>query len=999
MGDSVVDDATPATLMVASQDAPPFVGRAAELSRLRKAGDEVRAGRGRIVLVSGEAGIGKSRLLAQFWEGAPDFVVGVGHCLELTPTNRGIGPWLEAIAGIDRACGTTFAGEVAELLDASPRPRSPSRAAESADVGVLFHLSVLQAIRDTACMRPVLVVIEDLQWSDSTTLELLTFLGVNLTDDPVLFAVTITDDFITDARDRRALHTFQRSLLRMPGHETIRLSALADSDVGDLLRAILGHHQPDEQIADLIERSEGSPLFAEQLAHVAEAGGHGIPASLEELFAYRVSRLPRGERTLLETLAIAGQPVSVDLLSAVTGAGLARSFERLDHLVDQNLATADSAGLFTARHALAGAAIYAHLPPHRRRADHLRIAQVLLIPRPGGDVPYWVRAQAAHHLEEAGEIAQARILQEEAAHQANGAAAYLDASRCFEEVIRLSAAGGITPHSARLMDLREAAATSSFAAGEFDAAISHLRNAIEESPGTRTDMIRLRCALGSYLLEAGCDGEAIGELETAIGSMRRRDPSVQRTHALATLAAALMLDGQYKRSRLLCVRVRRRAAALGDSYLESQVLSFLGVDLVNLGDLATGISTLRRAVELAERSARIDGVLESVLNLADMLIRTDRLEEAALLATEAAKRADEAGLTRRVGAALRSVVAEALTRAGRETEAGDVLTLALRSNPRGKGRLLLLITLARGAWLRGELDDATSYLEAAADTETCRSVDSWPHYAEVLCAVELARGNFASAREVAQGTLGMLAATDADHLRAPLLALSARIEAEAAITAQRNRRPTEVEAARIAATRIGAALDRVQLEGDGPAGIRAELVTCRAEVSRAAGRSSPDLWQEAGRLWEESGRPLEHANALMREGEALLQRGARSDARNLLLRSMAAAQEIGASSLEQEIQGTLVRARLRNVKDAQARAISGSSEKAVGGLSRRERQILDLISCKLTNAEIAKRLFVSPATVATHVSHILAKLGVQSRMEAADVVGTSTASDDQGRAR
>ncbi len=434
--------------------------------------------------------------------------------------------------------------------------------------------------------------------------------------------------------------------------------------------------------------------------------------------------------------------------------------------------------------------------------------------------------------------------------------------------------------------------------------------------------------------------------------------------------------------------------------LESQALSFVGVDQVNLGEPKGGIGALRRAVQLAERSDRTDGALETTRNLAAMLIRTDRLKEASRLAKTAAERADDAGLSRRIGAALRSVAGEALIRAGRFQEADEVLDAGWRSSPQGKWRLNLLIALARLALLRGTSDEATSHLDAALETAPARSPDTYPDLAGVLAAVELARGNVTNAREAVQGALGLLAPTDADQLRAPLLNLSARIEAEAVLSARRGRRPTERANAREAARRIGAALDRVAATGDTPTGIQAEFVTARAEVSRAVEQPTPSLWQEAARLWGEAGRPYERTYALVREAEALLETGVRSTARELVAAGAEAARALGAAPLTQMITDLTRRARLGNFSarhGRQRRHAAGSVGTGLCELTLREREILDLVAAGMTNVEIAKRLFLSPATVATHVSHVLSKLGVKSRREAGALAGATTGSAPEPR--
>ncbi len=800
---------------------------------------------------------------------------------------------------------------------------------------------------------------------------------------------TVADDLTSEARDRAALRSLRRDLARMPNYASIHLAPLSRTETDALLRSILGPDRPSELMAVLVDRSEGNPLFAEQLALSVDAGGDAIPVALAELFVDRFERLPRRERRLIETLAVARHPVSADLLAVVARVAAAQTQAALRRLIDRRLAKASEAGLFSVHHALASAAINAHIPLPRQRADHSAIAEALLGAH-GNDIPYWVRAQVAHHLEGAGRGDEARQQLATAGNQAHAACAYFDAARCLTDAIRLSEAEGILSGDAELLELREAAAGSAFAAGEFEAAITHLQTALSEAPGGSAVAIRLRCLLGSYLLEVGQETDAIRELEVAIGLMPADQPSPQRTHAIGTLAAALMLSGQYRASRNLSVDAIRLAVAQRDTYLESQALSFLGVDQVNLGQLKEGVRSLRKAVQLAEGCDRIVSVLETMLNFAAMLIRLDRFDEAARLAKTAAERADDEGLSRRVGAALRFVAGDALTRAGRFREADEVLGAGWRSNPQGKWRVNLLIALARLAWLRGDDVAATSYLDAALESHPARSADTWPEVAGVRGAVALARGNFATAREAAQGALGLLAPTDADQLRAPLLSLSARIEAEAVLSARRDRRPTERATAREAARRIGAALDRVTPGGEVPTGIQAELVTARAEVSRAVEQPTPGLWQEAARLWGEARRPYEQTYALVREAEALLQTGARSTARELVAAGADSAKALGAAPLTRMANDLTRRARLGDLSAQHARLRRHAARlvgPGMGELTLREREILDLVAAGMTNAEIAQRLFVSPTTVATHVSHVLSKLGVRSRREASALAG------------
>jgi ATP/maltotriose-dependent transcriptional regulator MalT len=217
----------------------------------------------------------------------------------------------------------------------------------------------------------------------------------------------------------------------------------------------------------------------------------------------------------------------------------------------------------------------------------------------------------------------------------------------------------------------------------------------------------------------------------------------------------------------------------------------------------------------------------------------------------------------------------------------------------------------------------------------------------------------------------------------PLLALAARVEADAAERSRAKRWSTAEKAALLAAERIRDAAESVPDVEALPQGMRAERVEVRAETARAFGLADVELWKEAGDIWARSSQPYRFAIARYRLAEAILRTGGkRSAARDALKEAGGIAQSLSAAPLQQRI-GRLAR-RARLVIDQLAEG-PGSKPPMPAGLSRREIDVLLLVADGLTNRRIAEMLFVSDATVATHVSHILGKLGVRSRLEAAEV--------------
>jgi predicted ATPase len=251
-----------------------FVGRVRELAALEEALEAARGGLGATALVSGDAGIGKSRLAAELAARAPDCTVLTGRCLDLVGTQLPCQPFAEALGGLP----------------------------ERADAGSQLRVfeAALGALAERAARAPVLLVLEDLHWADASTLDLVVFLAHNLQDRPVLALATYRADEPASAlRLRRLEDAVRRSgaalALELGPLAPGELSALLATDDPALTRAILA-------------RAEGNPFFAQELL---SAGGQGeLPCGLSDLLLRRVAQLDRGTQDLLRLVAGGGRDVS-----------------------------------------------------------------------------------------------------------------------------------------------------------------------------------------------------------------------------------------------------------------------------------------------------------------------------------------------------------------------------------------------------------------------------------------------------------------------------------------------------------------------------------------------------------------------------------------------------------------------------------------------------------------------------------------------------------------
>jgi predicted ATPase len=280
--------------------APAFVGRAYELAQLADVLEATRAGSGATVLVSGEAGIGKTRLAFELAAQAREagFEVLVGHAIDLVGSELPYEPFIEAL-----------------------RPLGGLQHVEAA--------SQLRAFEETLALlssrpAPVLLVLEDLHWADASTLDLVVFLAHNLVGERVLVLATLREDEPASAAFMgRLADGVRRSGL---GH-FLALGPLERGEVAALLRARAGEPPPAALTEAILARSDGNPFFAQEL--LAAAGdGSDLPRGLRDLLLRRVARLDRKAQDVLRVAAASGREVGYPLLEAPPTATCARRCAR-----------------------------------------------------------------------------------------------------------------------------------------------------------------------------------------------------------------------------------------------------------------------------------------------------------------------------------------------------------------------------------------------------------------------------------------------------------------------------------------------------------------------------------------------------------------------------------------------------------------------------------------------------------------------------------------------
>jgi DNA-binding CsgD family transcriptional regulator/tetratricopeptide (TPR) repeat protein len=985
-----------------------FVGRTAELGRLEAALAHAGGGDPLTLCVGGEAGVGKTRLVARFAGRVRERggQVLLGGCVELGETALPYAPLAQALRGLGR-------GLEPEALDELVGPGRPLLARllpglgqEEGSTGLaggswgqaqLFEalLALLERLADRS---PTVLVVEDLHWADRSTLDLLAFLVRNLQAGLLVVLTYRTDEL----HRRHPLRPFLAELDRSGRAERLEVGRFDRPEVADLLAGIIGTRPDDGLVGQIYRRSEGNAFFAEELLAATHPGAdneRSLPPSLENVLLSRVQVLPEDAQATLRLVAAAGGRVGHGLLAAVSELPEADLLAALRAAVAHQVLVPDPATeTYAFRHALTQEALYAELLPGERARLHAAFARVLA-ERSQLAEPDRVAAPArlAYHWVRAHEPARALPAAVEAGLQSEAAYGFADAQRHLELALELW--DQVADADERLGLDRAAvlqhAGDSAYLAGDPNRAITLTRAALA-SVDAAADPVRgglLHVRLGGYLRATGGEG-AFAEYEAAVRLVPASPPLAERAQVLAAFGEALITQARFRESRRLCEEAIAIAGQIGALVEEGDARRALGVDLAFLGDLEAGVGELAEARRIVEAVGTVDQVARTFATWSGLLETFGRLEAAAGLALEGAELAASQGLGRWHGPFLTATAARALFGLGRWDDAEVLLGRAADRVAPELAATWVYIHTARGQLdlARGRAAAAAEHLAVARDAYAQTVTQPWFATPLFVATAELA---------VLEGRLPDADAAVAEGLRvagadpgnaAPLYALGLRAAADRAELARARRDDEEVLEARRAGDTLAGEL-RARLSPEGADGAlptprtEAQAVLCQAELARLDGRTDPDLWEAAAKAWERLGEPYPTAYARWRQAEALLLGGlGREQVEPSLRAAHQTTVELGAAPLRAEIEALTRRGRLELGSEAAATAAAKpSSPLDPLGLTAREQEVLALVAIGRTNAQIAETLFISPKTATVHVSNILTKLGVRNRVEAATI--------------
>ena len=975
-----------------------MVGREGELGRLLSLLDDAEEGRSVVALVSGDAGVGKTRLIGEVTRLAAGrgFTVLSGQCAELGDSVPYL-PLADALRGAAQSTGVRDALSSRPALGRLLPEGGEGPIADSDRSGLARQQmfgGVLGLLAELAAAAPVLLVLEDLHWADASTRDLVTFLSRMLHRERVALIGSYRTD---DLHRRHPLRPVVAELLRLPSVIAVDLAPLAPSTLAEHLTATAPVRIDATELNDIVARAEGNAYYAEELlaASVGDPGHRdALPAGLAALLLNRVEQLTDATQQVLRAAAVAGRKADDELVRALSGLEAAEYEGAVREAVTHQLLVPDGTEGYVFRHALLREAVYADLLPGERTRLHATMCSLLADEQ--RLTIAGTAAELAQHCLASHDIPGAFAASVRAGKDAEQLGAPAEAHRHYDQALALwervtdpEKTAGMARGKLGLMS-----ATTAADSGDVDRAVHLLRRlrqvlaAQAEQGGPPVDVklasrIGERLAFNLILLDdPKAPAEAVEVARATVEATPADPPTSQYARALTTYAYALVVEEDFSVARDWAERGIAAARAANAPWVEADALVTLGFMSNREGRNDEAIKVLTAAHRQAREAMMLGVELRSAYHLARAHLERGDLTTGGAVAHEGTKRAIQTGLDMSpYGWELQHLHFQCHFADGKwdhAQEIADGFPVRVTSPPEAYlSSMALFIDVARG---NPAVEERRAWIEPFW---TVYGFD--PFIARGLLAEHaLWQGDTEQALAEAQMAIDLDDVPPWGYspsvLRPAAVALSARadraVQARASGDHETARAEASAAAELIDIARRGAAFPKRPKFIMGPEG-RGWLARAEAEYQRATGDNAPQAWEAVLDAFG-PGYCYEIARTRWRLAEALAEAGRRDDANEQWRQAAQIADRLAARPLRRALDDLARRARIGTAPDLPDGAVLTS-------LTSREREVLRLIAAGRSNREIASVLFIAPKTASVHVSNILGKLGAASRTEAAAI--------------
>ncbi len=975
---------------------PGLVGRNYELDTLAQALNNAIHGRGGCLVLAGEAGIGKSRLATELCNQASDahFTVWKGYCSEQENAVP-YAPWLDALRAFlslhsPQEVGELLSGYAPELVKLLPELSIilpsiiPTPTLEAAAEKFRLFETLFRLATSLCASHPLLIVLEDLHWSDEQSLELLSHFARRIATYPILILAT----YRTEDRSPRLEHHLVQ-LKRAHLVEETQLAGLSREEVSQMIQSILRVGSPinNEWLDQMMPLTEGNPFFIEEMVHSMPPASGGqikgdalqIPGSLQHVLLQRAEELPQRTRHVLSLASIIGERFDFAILGEVAAEDDPSLLHMLKEMIAAQFIVEQTADTYAFRHALTRQAVYSSLMLRERQALHQAVGTAL--ERMANRYRENQTASLAYHFYQAGDWHKALVYSEAVGEQTQSLHAPTESWKHFSNALEAAQKLGIEA-PVRVLSGR---AQANNLLGHFEAARSDYEVVIEQSRKDGEAMVEWEALINLGYVWQPRDLERAGNyFQQALELAERLDDAPMRARSLNRLGSWYFFRSQPATALPLLHQAQEIFEKLEDRRGVADTLQLLGAVSYGTGNVIQGVAYYEQAIPLLRQADDRLGLVRA-LEFLSMRARLDTEVRGEIVLSQLVSYSEQAyeiahNFNWREGEG------EALSRAaicwsklGEFAKGLDLLQQAKMIGEEIDHRhLLTSVNL-----LLGEL-----YLEIFALDQARRHLELAFALAQEVGALQLLKS--------VEPLLVNVCLLQHDIARAKVVLAVVPITEDIADIEQAGAFERLVWSAQaeleLALHQPGRALEIVD-----------RLIACAQNITEYGRYAVPSLSRlrahalvELGR-WEEAASELTGAQATIQGwgaqplmwrlhaelGMVYRKQGCRVEAGKEFEAARAIIEDLAIHIPENLFRENFLRQALAMIPAAHIPTENQAAKREFGGLTEREREIATLIMQGRSNRDIAQELFISDKTAERHVANILAKLGFNSRSQIA----------------